>query len=147
MTPERVRLNYSLSTRNAERLDHYKKQTGRSRTEVVRQLVVDFLQGFVVVEGPVQHPGAGARADIYLMPGSVELLEARCEPHGGVDATVNALLDAWLPGRLKKIPESVDLKVSVPLDLLNLLAQQGEPGEVMVRLASEALQPKQAEVA
>lgn len=148
MSPERVRLNFMLSSANAERLDHYKAQTGRSRTEVIRQLVVDFIQGFTEIEGPTQHPQDGQRADLYLTAASVEMLEAQANKHGGVSAVVNGLLDEWLPGRLRKLPETVDLKVPVPVGLYNLLTQLGDPGEVMVRLASEAIQPqKQAEVA
>jgi len=120
MTPW-ARLNFVLPKDLDTALDEYQERTGRSPSDVIRALVVEWLDGTLSLrETASKHP-EGRRTNIQVRHNTQGALEARvaAEGHATVSAVVEALLRRWLTHRAPTGEEAVTLPLRVPVDLAN----------------------------
>jgi len=137
---DKLRLNYTLSERAYELLNTYRDQTGRKPTEVVRQLLVEYVQGFLEpINKPGPHPD-GPRQDVYLMPGTVEMAEARATNDGypSLSALIDRLTQEFVTGRIRSPQELVTVKLQIPLNFYAELAREGAVEDVILRRLEES---------
>ena len=116
-----ARLNFVLPEDLDHALEDYQARTGRSPTEVIRHLVVEWLDGSLSLrERASKHPD-GRRTNIQVRHTIRDALEARTalEGHATVSAVVEALLRRWLAARAPTGQETVTLPIRLPLDLAN----------------------------
>jgi len=120
MTPW-ARLNFVLPQDLDSKLLSYQERTGRSPSDVIRHLVVEWLDGSLTLrERASKHPD-GRRTNILVRQNTAGALEARVasEGHATVSAVVAALLERWLTARAPTGEETVTLPLRLPLDLAN----------------------------
>lgn len=120
MTPW-ARLNFVLPQDLDSALDAYQERTGRSPSDVIRSLVVEWLDGTISLrERASKHPD-GRRSNIQVRHNTQSALEARVtsEGHATVSAVVESLLRRWLLHRASDGEETVTLALRVPLNLAN----------------------------
>ena len=118
------RLNFVLPDDLDRALSDYQSRTGRSPTEAIRHLVVEWLDGSLSLrERASKHPD-GRRTNIQVRQATAGALEARVrsEGHATVSAVVEALLRRWLVARAPTGAEMVTLPLRVPLDVANAYA-------------------------
>lgn len=97
----KARLNFVIPNELDRKLTAYCDETNRTPTEVIRQLVIEWLEGDrLLAEKARTHP-AGRRTNIVLSHASREALESlvRTEGHATTSAAVSALLGAFLAAR------------------------------------------------
>ena len=142
---ERVKLNFVIPNDLDDDLAAYCEQTGRIPSEVVRQLVVEWLEGDRHLTGTVAHP-AGRRTQTSLSPAAKAALEARIDQEGlgTVAAVTAALLRPFLAHRAHPEPESdqVVVPVVVSADLAHKFLLIGErynwsPADCLALLAED----------
>lgn len=130
-----VQLNYVLPEELDDLLQRYCEQNFALPAAVVRHLVGDFVSGALKVESPLEHP-KGRRTTAALPARLLDAFETKIEAEvKGTKAAVLAyLLKSFLTPRTKT-EDVVTLTVHVPTALLDQLAQDGPPGEILVRWA------------
>jgi hypothetical protein len=119
-----VRLNFVLPTDLDADLAGYCAETGRKATGVIRQLVVEWLEGDLSLpERASEHP-EGRRTNILLPPRVADALDARRASEGHVTraAVIEALLRRFLVRRRSSSGDTLTVRVRLPVDLFNELA-------------------------
>ncbi len=118
---DKARLNYVIPNDLEERLDVYCRQTGRTPTDVVRQLVCEWLEHDRHLEKAASEHPDGRRTNLLLTHQARTALEDRiiAEGHATVSAVVEALLRPFLASRAPGAVETVTLRLPVPVDLYN----------------------------
>ena len=121
----KARLNFVLSPELEGALDAYEAHTGRGQTEVVRQLVSDWIEGFTQLPTNVElkHP-EGRRTNVNVPWRVRAALDARLADAGNptVSAVIAALLGAYLTHRIPDDNDKVLLPVRMPAALLTQFA-------------------------
>jgi len=123
-----VVLNYSLPNELETRLDTYCDQTGRTASEVVRQLVLEYVEGDRVLTGvaPAVTPGRDSRSSLRLRSATLRAFEEklsieRAAPTRG--SALSLLLSNFLD-RTKAAPSRVIVPVPVATSILSILTAQ-----------------------
>lgn len=138
MASDKARLNYVIPNDLEARLDAYCGQTGRTPTDVVRQLVCEWLEHDRHLMEPASVHPDGRRTNLLLTHHARAELEARiaAEGHATVSAVVEALLRPFLASRASGVTETVTLRLPVPVnlynDFANMCALTGATVEVML---------------
>jgi predicted DNA-binding protein len=117
----KARLNFVIPNDLEESLDTYCKRTGRTSTDVVRQLVIEWLEGDRHLAEPATEHPSGRRTNLLLTHAAKDTLEARVasEKHATVSAVVEALLRPFLAARALPESETITLRVPLPVDIYN----------------------------
>jgi hypothetical protein len=119
-----VTYNYSLSKELASRLSDYCDQTGRTSSDVLRQLVLEYLEGDrspVVARAP---SGPSVRSSLILRATTLAAFDKAAHPHGKAPV-LEALLRAFLD-RSPKAGESVAVTVLLPVSVVRALSEQAD---------------------
>lgn len=123
-----VVLNYSLPKELSSRLDNYCDQTGRTASEVVRQLVLEYVEGDRVLVGQVAHRAAptDARSSLRLRSATLRAFEdklstERTSPTRG--AALSTLLANFLD-RTKAPAPRVIVPVPVSTAIISILTSR-----------------------
>jgi len=94
-----VRLNFQITTEAETRISDYCKTTGRSASDIVRQLVSEYLDGFREL-GPNVPALNGRRTNCTLPPRMVTKLDMRVRaigPGASKGLVISNLLEDWKP--------------------------------------------------
>lgn len=123
----KARLNFVLPPDLEAALEVYEQHTGRKQSSVIRQLVVEWINGHstwpALPEGKLKHP-EGRRTNIHVTQRVRNALDARLAEIGSptVSAVIAALLGAFLAHRAPDDGDTVTLTLRAPADLLNQFA-------------------------
>lgn len=126
---DRLRLNFVIPKDLDEALIAYQAQTGRTPSDVVRQLLVEWVEGDRRLPGPAREHPEGRRTQTTLSEPARAAVDARIaeEGHGTVAAVVAALLRPFLSHRVsRERPDEVTVPVAVSADLEAKFAAFGE---------------------
>ena len=125
---ERNRLNFVIPTDLDEALVAYQTQTGRTPSDVVRQLLVEWVEGGRRLPGPAREHPEGRRTQTTLSGPTRAAVDARIteEGHGTIAALVAALLRPFLANRVITAGTTVVIPVQVSADLEHKLLVFGE---------------------
>lgn len=154
------RINYVIPDALDDQLAAYCERTSRSASDVVRQLVVEWVEGDRRLPAPARKHPIGRRTNVGLSDAVRAALEAKIaeEGHGTIAAVIAALLAPFLAHRAFQ-EETVPVRVRLPTEVhdklfivcerwnwsvadgLRLLAEK--PG-AFERLTEIALQEKEA---
>jgi len=137
------RLNFVIPEAIEQRLDVYCDRTGRTPTDVIRQLVSEVLEGDrELSKAAAEHP-TGRRTNIPLGYGALARLDefVREGKHASAAAVIATLLTQFLANRVDmKADEVVIVHVPLPVSVYSALtaqcARNGTPIEKF--LAKEA---------
>lgn len=99
---KRHRLNFVIPNDLDEALIAYQSQTGRTPSDVVRQLLVEWVEGDRRLAGPAREHPEGRRTQTTLSEPARAAVNARIteEGHGTIAAVVAALLRPFLAHRV-----------------------------------------------
>ena len=117
MANPKARLNFVLSLSNEAKLDTYEEFTGRKQAAVIRQLVVEWLEGArSLPEGKIPHP-TGRRTNVNVPWRVRSALDARLAEAGSptMSAVVDVLLTAFLAHRAPTVADVVTVSLQVPV--------------------------------
>lgn len=120
MPTSQARLNFVIAPDIASKLDEYEAYTGRKQSAVIRQLVVDWIEGWVdLPDGELEHP-EGRRTNILLSWPVRHALNKRVAEigHPTVSAVVHGLLRAFLDARAPSDEDTVTLRLKAPVGLI-----------------------------
>jgi len=95
------RLNFVIPEDLDDTLAAYCEETGRSQTEVIRQVVLEWLDGDRRLPAPAREHPAGRRTNMQLSHVLRGALEAKIkeEGHGTISAVIEALLRSYVAHR------------------------------------------------
>jgi hypothetical protein len=122
----KARLNFVIPDDLDHRLTAYCEAVNRTPTDVVRQLVLEWLEGDSSLPGPALVHPSGRRTNILLSHASREALETKIsnEGHATTSAAVSMLLARFLAGRGPDSgAETVTVRVPLPVRLYNKFVQ------------------------
>lgn len=110
-----LRINYVIPDELDAQLAIYCERTGRSASDVVRQLIVEWVEGDRRLPAPAKKHPIGRRTNVGLSDAVRAALEAKIaeEGHGTVAAVVAALLAPFLAHRASP-EETVTVRVELP---------------------------------
>lgn len=116
------RINYVIPELLHDQLTAYCERTSRSATDVVRQLLVEWLEDDRQLPAPARNHPTGRRTNVGLSEPVRAALEAKIEEegHGTVAAVVVALLGPFLAHRVAPA-ESVTVRVALPTEIYDKL--------------------------
>lgn len=108
------RINYVIPDKLDDQLATYCSRTSRTGTDVVRQLIVEWLDGDRCLPAPAREHPTGRRTNVGLSDAVIAALETRIEEegHGTVAAVVAALLAPFLAHRTAT-EETVTVRVGL----------------------------------
>lgn len=129
-----MRLNYSVPEDLAERLDAYCKSSCRSASSVVRQLLLEYLEGDRQLPPRVSERGNGHRTSMSLKRRIVSALEERVEEEGHFSkgAVIAHLLRQLLARAPEKSEEEVPVLVKLPAGLHRTLEEYAARNDTSV---------------
>jgi hypothetical protein len=122
---DKVRFNFVLSNEVESRLANYSDSTHRNTADVVRQVLIEWLDGDLVLHRPLADHPTGRRTNITLPNVVRNALEERVtkEGHVSLSAVVNALLGRFLAPRAASLGgDAVTVRLPVPLPLYQKLS-------------------------
>ena len=140
----RVRLNFVISNEADRQLGLYCQQLGRSQTDVIRQLVIEWLEGDRALPEPCRDHPDGRRTNIQLTTPSREALEARVarEGHITLSAAIDTLLRRFLAARTLQSTDLMTVRLKIPLGTYDKAAAaaklRGESVEQFIHSTLEA---------
>jgi len=137
------RLNFVIAEGNDARLETYCEHTSRNSSDVIRQLVSEWIEGDRKLKEPAKSHPTGQRTNIPLGYATLAAIDekVRAEKHATVSAVINALLADFLANRATDSPEEkVTVHVALPVSVYTLLSAQcaHEKTTIEARLATEA---------
>lgn len=120
---DKVRFNYVLSDETDRRLAAYCENTHRSASDVVRQVLIEWLDGDLVLQQPAGEHPSGKRTNITLPSVVRNAIEARLskEGHVSLSAAVDALLGRFLTARAPTPSDAMTVRLKLPLTLFQRL--------------------------
>ena len=97
-----TKLNYVISELIDEALAKYCEQTGRSASDVIRQLLSEFIDGDRKLSTPARDIANGIRSNMMLPGRTLEALDKKIEEekHGTRGGVISRLLCDFLENRL-----------------------------------------------
>ena len=151
------RLNFVIPDDLDDQLTGYCERTERSQSEVIRQVILEWLEGDRRLPAPAREHPAGRRTNMQLSHVLRAALEAKIgeEGHGTISAVIEALLRPFLAHRTNGGDGTTVVRVALPTqvhdelfifcqswgwsvaDGLRLLAESPERFERLVRYALE----------
>jgi len=116
------RINYVIPDELDDQLAAYCARTGRSGTDVVRQLVVEWLEGDRRLPSPARSHPIGRRTNVGLSDAARAALEAKIESegHGTFAAVIAALLAPFLAHRASQ-EEAMPVRVRLSAEVYDKL--------------------------
>lgn len=144
-----VTLNYSLPKDLSSRLDDYCERTGRTASEVVRQLVLEFVEGDRSIRSLDYEPDveSAARSSVRLRASTFKAFDQKVTDENlrSKGAVLACLLTAFLE-RLPRGPERVLVTVSLPVSVVQTLtAEASNRGQTLAGYAAECLEHHKCE--
>jgi hypothetical protein len=142
----KVRLNYAVSDQVAALLEDYCLETGRKATDVVRQVVTDYISLETALPTVAAESG-NSRADVWLHTSVADAFEKRyqVENHPTKSALISYLLSDFLSTRVSNDP-TISYVVSIPRSVAKLLASYSDPSKLVADLIVANIQTFQQEV-
>jgi len=151
------RLNFVIPEDLDDTLASYCEETGRSQSEVIRQVVLEWLDGDRRLPAPARVHPSGRRTNMQLSHVLRGALEAKIkeEGHGTISAVIEALLRSYVAHRGNGGDGTTIVRVALPTgvydelfvfcqrwgwtvaDGLKVLAESPERFERLVRYALE----------
>lgn len=134
----RVRLNFVITEATDRQLVNYCASMGRTPSDVVRQLVIEWLEGDRHLPKPIREHPEGRRTNLQLTTRSREALEAkvRKEGHVSISGTINELLRRFLTCRAPMSGDTITVRLKLPLGTYNQAVSaaqlRGEPVETFI---------------
>ena len=129
------RLNFVIPEAIEQRLDVYCDRTGRTPTDVIRQLVSEALEGDrELPKAAAEHP-AGRRTNIPLSYAALARLDefVREGKHASAAAVIATLLGQFLANRVDmKADEVVIVHVPLPVSIYSALSAQCARGGMAI---------------
>jgi len=113
---DQVRLNYTISEELEGQLTQYCEVTGRTASDVVRQLIYEFLEDDRTLPEPAvvqarmrSGPRKDRRTDMWVSPNTFKAFHARLEQDGysGKSAAIAYLLGDFLSNRVNHTAEEM----------------------------------------
>jgi len=138
----KARLNYSISDATSVAMEAYCTATSRKAADVVRQVILDYLQeGAEPISTVCRVHPSDKRADLWVQSGTIQTLDARCasERHVTRSALIDALVASFLLAR--PIAKTVTLVLEIPSALYNTLAKSGDPHGAVIRAIQSSVEP------
>jgi hypothetical protein len=127
MTPGGAKLNYVIPKMLDDALTSYCDQTGRSASDVIRQLLAEFIDGDRKLSTAAREIPNGVRSNMILPGRMLDALDAKlaAEGHGTRGAVIARLLYDFLEHRMGDLfAEAVTL--TVERDLYNKLYDRAQ---------------------
>lgn len=127
MTPSGAKLNYVIPKILDEALTSYCDQTGRSASDVIRQLLAEFIDGDRKLSGVAREVPNGVRSNMILPVRMLEALDTKlaAEGHGTRGAVISKLLYDFLEHRMGDL-FAEPLTVTVERELYNKLYERAQ---------------------
>lgn len=124
-----VQLNYVIPEELGNMLADYCEQNMTTPSLLIRQLILEYVEGDRVVSDPV-HP-RGRRTTVVLPQRLLQAFESQIEDHkhGTKAAVIAALLGNFLPPRIDP-GDKVRVELEIPTDVFNLVSERFGPGPV-----------------
>jgi hypothetical protein len=121
---DKVRFNYVLSDEVDRQLTVYCDHTHRTAADVVRQVLIEWVDGDLVLQRPMKDHPIGKRTNIDISSAVRNALEGRVakEGHVSLSAVVNALLLRFLSARAAPTGDTLTVRLPVPLPLYQKLS-------------------------
>lgn len=122
-----TKLNYVIPELLDDALTRYCEQTGRSASDVIRQLLAEYIDGERELSTPARDTSNGVRSNMMLPGKILEALDQRIasQGHGTRGGVIARLLCDFLENRLGSIfGETINLNVDRPL--YNKLYEKGQ---------------------
>lgn len=112
-----TKLNYVIPEQLEEALAKYCEQTGRSASDVIRQLLSEYVFEDRKLSTPARPVTSGVRSNMMLPTVTLEALDARIMAEGGTrGGVISRLLSDYLENRLGSIfGETITVNVDRPL--------------------------------
>lgn len=108
---EKIRLNFSIDTGTDRVLESYCADLGRHKTEVLRQLLIEFVDGDRALRGEVVEPQGGRRLSILVSQSVLTSLDAASGCYGVSKAAIMSnLLMMFLLARSVRRAVSSDVR-------------------------------------
>ena len=122
-----VQLNYVIPIHLEDLLTRYCSQNLVSPSALLRQLVLEYVEGDRHIE-PCEHP-KGRRTTVALPARLLEALEQHITSggHATKASVIAALLSAFLPNRVLS-GETVNIEAALPVEVLNKVYDRYGPG-------------------
>lgn len=149
MSKKQITFNFALSHEMAKRLDAYCDTTGRNESDVVRQLILEFLEGDREVDpvGVAAMVSNETRSSVLLRPATLKAFDTKVESDGlaSKSATLSYLLDAFLK-RSKQQEERVYVSVPLPTSVMRVAVERAATngsslGDLLSEVVQAALRP------
>ncbi len=139
-----VRLNFSIDEELEAQLAAYEEATGRKQTAVIRQLLIEWLEG--ARELPENHPEhpAGRRTNINISARVRDALERKvtADKLPSLSSVVSSLLRSFLANRVPQPEDHVTLRLRLPAQVAqqftNICALRGEDPARAIEIMIEA---------
>lgn len=122
-----TKLNYVIPEMLDEALNRYCDQTGRSASDVIRQLLSEYIDGDRKLSTPARDAPNGIRSNMMLPTRTLEALDQKlsAEGQGTRGGVIARLLSDFLEHRLGTIFGET-LMVTVDRQLYNKLYEKGQ---------------------
>jgi metal-responsive CopG/Arc/MetJ family transcriptional regulator len=122
-----IKLNYVIPESLDEALTRYCEQTGRSASDVIRQLLSEYIDGERELSTPARDTSNGIRSNMMLPGKILEALDQKIltTGHGTRGGVIARLLCDFLENRLGSI-FSETITVNVERSLYNKLYEKGQ---------------------
>ena len=97
-----AKLNYVIPKLLDDALAEYCEQTGRSASDVIRQLLCEFIEGNRKLSAPAKESSDGIRSNMIIPNRMLDMLDAKlaAESHGTRGAVISRLLFDFLVPRM-----------------------------------------------
>lgn len=120
----RVRLNLVLAPEIDDQLTNYCAYVGRTPTEVMRQLLIEWVEGDRHITAPTLAHPTGRRTNVMLTAHARSSLEERLstEGHATISAVLHALLAAFLAARAPTDRDTMTLRLKLPIRMYDRLS-------------------------
>lgn len=117
-----VKLNYCISEIMDGALTSYCEQTGRNASDVIRQLLSEFIDGDRQLSTPAREVSGGIRSNMMLPARTLDALDLKisAEGHGTRGGVISRLLCDFLENRVGNVFGEI-LTIEVDRQLYNKL--------------------------
>lgn len=122
-----TKLNYIIPEFLDEALTKYCEQTGRSASDVIRQLLSEFIEGDRKLSTPARDNVNGIRSNMMLPSRTLDALDQKIddEGHGTRGGVISRLLCDFLEHRLGSIFDET-VTINIERSLYNKLYEKGQ---------------------
>lgn len=95
-----IRLNYTIPISVTSKLADYCEFTGRSAADVIRQLIVDYVENRIFIRGPIVNVQEGKRTNLSVNMVILEDFDKKISKIGTRGSIIAKLLEGYLSNRI-----------------------------------------------